>query len=92
MSYTLDDMFNKISAYERIQKDFGFVPAGTGVRSWSHKFINEAGEVLNVRGSDWVLYHPEDDVIAEGTVPAELKKFLLSRLSHEDLLEFAARG
>ena len=92
MSYTLDDMFGKISAYERIQKDFGFVPAGTGVRSWSHKFINAAGEVLNVRGSDWVLYHPEDDVIAEGTAPAELKKFLLSRLSHEDLLEFAARG
>ena len=89
MGYTLNDVFNKIEAYERIQKAFGFKAAGTGVRSWSHQFINAAGEVLNVRGSDWVLYHPEDNVLAEGTTPAELKKFLLSRMTRDELLAFA---
>lgn len=81
MSFTLDDIVGKIESYEQVRKEFGFQPAGSGRIAWTHQFINEAGEVLNVRGSDWVLYHPEDDVIAEGTKPEELKRFLLGHIT-----------
>ena len=91
MTFNLGDVFDKITAYEKVQRDFGFVPSGVGDRAWSHKFANAAGEVLNVRGNDWVLYSPKDGVIAEGNTPAELKKFLLGRLSHADLLEYASK-
>lgn len=91
----LGTMLDRIAAYRRITEQFGFVEAGTGVRSWSIKFVNskDSSEVLCVRNSDWVLYRidnsTEDDITAEGTDPAELKKLLLGRLTHEELLEFA---
>jgi len=92
MSFTLDDVFGKIAAYDKIQKDFSFSAAGTGDRAWSHKFVNPAGELLNVRSTDWALYHTDGEVLAEGTKPADLKRFLLSRLSHEELLEYASKA
>ena len=92
MGFNLGDMFDKITAYEKVQRDFGFVPAGVGERAWSHEFVNADGEVLNVRGSDWVLSCSAGSVIAEGAAPADLKKFLLGRLSHADLLEYASKA
>ena len=89
MSYSLSDIVDKIGSYDKIYKDFGFNPAGHGIRPWSFKYINSADEVLNVRSRDWVLFSSEDKVIAEGNTPAELKHFLLDRMTHEELVKFA---
>ena len=87
---SLSDMVDKISGYDKIYKDFGFNPAGHGIRPWSFKYINSANEVLNVRSSDWILFSLEDSVIAEGNTPAELKHFLLNRMTREELVKFAS--
>lgn len=88
-------MLDRINAYQKLIEKFGFVEAGTGVRSWPKKFVNskDSNEVLCVRNSDWALYRmdntEEGDIVAEGTEPKELKRLLLGRLTHEELLEFA---
>lgn len=87
---SLSDMVDKISGYDKIYRDFGFNLAGHGIRPWSFKYINSANEVLNVRSSEWVLFSLEDNVIAEGNTPAELKHFLLNRMTHEELVKFAS--
>ena len=93
MGFSLEDMVNKIDGYHKICNNFGFSPAGSGSRVWSVKYISSAGEVLNVRNSDWVLFDSNSsmNMVAEGKAPIELKKFLLSRLSYEDLIEYACK-
>lgn len=90
MSYNLSDMLDKIDSYRAIAKSFNFQSDGSGKTPWSIKYLAPNNEVVNLRNSDWVLFSSEDTVIAEGKTPSELKKFLLSRMSHEELLEFAS--
>ena len=88
----LGDIFDKMDAYDRIVKDFKFNAAGLGTRAWSHRYANLLGEVLEIRSSDWVVYAADGSIIAEGVAPAELKRMFLSRLTAEELLEYAVKS
>jgi hypothetical protein len=80
-------MVDRIQALTDINKMFGFTHIGVERRSWSQQFMNAKGEVLETRGSDWVLYCLEYEVLAEGVTPAELKLFLLGRSTTEELVK-----
>ena len=88
----LSDVFDKMDAYDRIVKEFKFNAAGLGARAWSHRYVNLLGEALEIRSSDWVLYAADGNIVAEGSTPAELKRLFLSRLTSEELLEYAVRA
>lgn len=79
MEFNLTDSITRTQFVNQMKFDFGFEYLQNGNRSWNHKFTNDSGEVLVVRGAHWVLYHPEDDVIAEGTSADELVEFLRIR-------------
>lgn len=69
------------ATFDSICAEFGFEPF-TVQRSWSKLFRNDTTtEVVNARGSAWVLYHPEDDVIAEGEGPDSLNEFFKNRVT-----------
>ena len=79
MDFNLTNATARAQFAKQMECDFGFKYLQNANRSWNHKFTNDDGEVLAVRGQHWVLYHPEDDVIAEGNSTDELVEFLRIR-------------
>lgn len=79
MSFNLSDTSTRVEFSKQMYQDFGFESLEQKSRLWNHKFVNDVGEVLVIRGDCWVLYRPEDDVIAEGESPAGLVEFLQIR-------------
>ena len=75
MSYTLESVCDRISAFTSIEKEFGFYEHGTGVKPWSTRFVNVTGDCYDMRGTDWTYYKNGQEVAA-GASPASLKAFL----------------
>lgn len=75
MSYTLESVCDRITAFIDIEKEFGFYEHGTGEKPWSRRFVNVKGDCFDMRGTDWTYYSNGKEV-RTGTSPESLKAFL----------------
>jgi hypothetical protein len=81
----LSTMFDSIEAYDKLFKQFGYVPAGTGATEWSHRVSHTDGSTVDFRYTDWV--YTGDRGTHRGRTATELKEFLLEVLSREELVK-----
>ena len=85
----LGTMMDSISGYEKLWAMFEFKHDGTGSEAWSHRVVNSAGDVVEFRATNWKHVTANSEVTV-GSTHKDLKKFLLSQCTREELLDFLA--
>jgi hypothetical protein len=74
-----------IVAYANLFKQFGYVSGGSGTTAWSHRVTKTDGSTIEYRGTDWSYTGPRGS--HTGRNATDLKAFLLSDLSREELVK-----
>ena len=83
----LGTMMDSVSGYEKLWTMFEFKADGTGSEAWSHRVVNSAGDAVEFRATNWT-HIAVDGEVTGGSTHKDLKKFLLSQCTREELLDF----